>query len=203
MYKRILCLLLIGFLFSMFTLSFGYCAETSDIVPFSYDELSGQIEVTSPVENYTYPGSDIVVNASLYIGGREYEQGTHYVPYQNISCVYSLDGSEWQNMSFVSAVKTEPFPSPVNKYWYSSMWINYTATLHNVSKGTHYLKVDVHPKSIPTRDIGSSYKPLVHFNVIVSNQPSTELNITLIIGLVIVTTVTVGSLIYVKKVKPK
>jgi len=147
----------------------------SDGVPFSYDELSSQIIVTAPVRNFTYSESDIVVNVSLHIGGHEYEPNTHYVPYQNIGCVYSLDGSEWQNMTLVSSAKSELFPSLPNKWWYSNMWLNYTATLHNVSEGSHYLRIDVKPDSIRTRDISSSQdQPLVYFNVMPSIPQGVE-----------------------------
>jgi hypothetical protein len=198
--KKTLWLLLIGSLFLIFTLNFGSCDELSDGIPFSYNEISGQIMVTAPVKNFTYSESDIVVNASLHIGGHEYERNTHYVPYQNISCVYSLDGSEWQNMTFVSAVKNEQFPSIPNKFWYSNMWVNYTATLHDVAEGSHYLKVDVKPDSIRTSDISSGRdKPLVYFNVI--SRPSTQLDSIPIIGLVIGIIFTAGFIIYVKKSK--
>lgn len=205
--KKILWLLLTGSLFSMFALNFGFCAESSNVVPFSYDELSGQVEVTSPVKNFNYSESDIVVNAGFYIGGIEYEPNTHYLPYQNISLVYSLDSSEWQNMTLVSAVKCELFPSIPNNFWYSNMWLNYTATLHNVSGGPHYLRIGVRPDSIGIIDIyRSQNEPLVYFNVI--NQPSTQRESIPIIGLIIVTILAVtifaaGSLIYIKKVKPK
>lgn len=202
--KKTLWLLLIGSLFLIFTLNFGSCDELSDGIPFSYSEISGQIMVIAPVKNFTYSESDIVVNVSLHIGGHEYERNTHYVPYQNISCVYSLNGFEWQNMTLVSAVKNEQFPSLPNKFWYSNMWVNYTATLHDVSEGSHYLKVDVKPDSIRTSDISSGQdKPLVYFNVI--SRPSTQLNsipISIpIIGLVIGIIFTAGSIIYVKKSK--
>lgn len=182
-------------------LNFGYCDESSNAVPFSYDELSGQIKITSPVENFTYSDSDIVLNADLYIGGIEWEKGSHYIPYQNISCVYSLDGAEWQNMSLVSVDKGEPFSSLVNNYWYSVMWLNYTVLLQNVSEGSHYLKVDVKPDSIHSRDYSGEDKPLVYFNVI-KQSSITELNDMLIIGLVIVTIATILAVIYVKKVRP-
>lgn|SRR5665647_366368 len=100
--KKILFLFLVGFIFSVLPLNFGSCYSPNATIPFNYDELSGQIAITSPIESFTYTDSDIVVNAGLHIGGIESEPNTHYVPYQNISCIYSLDGSEWQNMSFVS-----------------------------------------------------------------------------------------------------
>jgi hypothetical protein len=147
-------------------------AEQPTAEPFGYDELSGSIIVTAPVGNFTYSDSDIVVNASLHIGGHEYEPNTHYVPYQNVSCVYSLDGSEWQNMTLVSETKSELFPSIPNNFWYSNMRLNYTATLQGVSEGSHQLRIDVKPDSIRTRSISSSQeKPVVYFNVI--GQPST------------------------------
>jgi hypothetical protein len=204
--KKRFWLLLVGSLFLLFTLNFGSCDALSEGAPFSFNEISSQIMVTAPVNNSTYSESDIMVNVSLHIGGHEYEPNTYYVPYQNISCVYSLDDSEWQNMTLVSAVKSEQFPSIPNKFWYSNIWVNYTATLHDVSEGPHYLKVDVKPDSIRTRDISSSQdEPIVYFNVI--SRPSTQLeddlpiNSAPIIGLVIGVIFTSGFIIYVKKGK--
>ena len=206
--KKLFWLLLVGSLFLIFTLNFGSCDELSDGIPFSYNELSSQIMVTAPVENFTYSESDIMVNVSLHIGSHEYEKNMHYVPYQNITCVYSLDDSEWQNMTLVSAVKNEQFPSLPNKFWYSTMWINYTATMHDVSDGSHYLRIDVKPDSIRTGDISNIQDlPLVYFNVIdqpsteLINHPSTDLNSLPIIGLVIGIIFTAGFIIYFKKIK--
>jgi hypothetical protein len=140
------------------------------------------------------------VNASLHIGDHEYEQNTRYVPYENISCVYSLDGSEWQKMTLVSATKSELFPSIPNNFWYSNMWLNYTATLKDVSEGIHYLRIGVKPDSIRT----SQDQPLVYFNVV--NQPSTLpaeeplpiLVIALVLSVVSVVA-TADTMVYVKK----
>lgn len=153
-------------MFSFLMLNSAYCAKSTDAIPFSFNELAASIDVTSPVENFTYSDSDIVVNASVYIGGHEWEKGSRYIPYQNISCVYSLDGSEWQNMSLVSFKKADPFPSLVNNFWYNTMWLNYSVILHNVSEGSHYLKIDVKPDSIHTREESSEKEnPFVYFTV--------------------------------------
>jgi len=214
--KKILWLLLIGSLFSIFALNFGSCYSPNATVPFSYNELSGQIMVTAPVRNFTYSESDIVVNVSLHIGGHEYEPNTHYVPYQNISCAYSLDDFEWQEMSLVSVGGHEAFCSLVNPYWYSNTWLNYTATLHNVSEGSHYLRIDVKPDSIRTRDISSSQdQPLVYFNVMPSipqevepaqppdtTSPAPDLLLILSSALVLAV-VAVAALVYWKKRKHK
>ena len=77
-------------------------------------------------------------------------------------------------MSLASVGGQEAFCSPFNPYWYSNTWLNYTATVHNVTRGLHYLRIDVIPESIRTRDINSQDQPLVNFTVI--NQPSTQLN---------------------------
>ena len=185
-------------------MNFGYCAETSNAVPYNYDELSAQIKVTSPIENITYSGPDVVVNADAYIGGHEQEIGSRYIPYQNISCVYSLDGSEWQNMSLVSFSNLNTFSSLVNSFWYTTMWLNYTVVLHNAPEGLHYLTFNVTPNATYSRSYSGPEKTSVHFEV-QSSEPSpvqsplNELNDILIIGLVIAVVICVGSVIYVKK----
>jgi hypothetical protein len=124
--------------------------------PFSYSELSCQAHINSPIKNFTYSASDFAINVWLYIGGTEKEPNAHYIPYQDISCLYSLDGAEWQNMTLLSAVKSELFPSIPNNYWYSNMRINFTATLIDVSRGEHDLQFSVKPDSIHTRFIVES-----------------------------------------------
>lgn len=188
------------FLFSLFTSNFG-CAESSVQVPFSYDELSAKISVSSPVGNSTYSSSDVDVNVSVYIGGTEYVKESHYIPYQNIRFIYSLDGSEWQNLTFVSASSPLIFPSLVNNYWYVTMRVNYTTVLHNVTEGSHFLKIDITPNSIPLREEGSEGKPLITFSVI--NQPLIDWTLVGVLVVVIIVSVVVVSLVYFKKVKPK
>ena len=126
--------------------------------PFSYSELSCQAYISSPIKNFTYSDSNITINVWLYIGGTEKEPNTHYIPYENISCLYSLDGAEWQNLTFLSANKSELFPSIPNNYWYSNMRINFTSTLFDVSTGEHELRFSVEPDSIHTRFIVASDK---------------------------------------------
>jgi hypothetical protein len=188
------------FLSSLFTSNFG-CAESSVQVPFSYDELSAKISVSSPVGNSTYSSSDVDVNISVYIGGTEYVKESHYIPYQNISFIYSLDDSDWQNMTLVSASSPQIFPSLVNNYWYVTMRVNYTTVLHNVTEGSHFLKIDITPNSIPLREEGSEGKPMITFSVI--NQPLIDWTLIGIIIVVIAVSVIAISLIYVKKVKAK
>jgi hypothetical protein len=188
------------FLFSLFTSNFS-CAESSVQVPFSYDELSAKISVSSPVGNSTYSSPDVDVNVSVYIGGTEYVKESHYIPYQNISFIYSLDDSDWQNMTLVSASSPQIFPSLVNNYWYATMRVNYTTVLHNVTEGSHFLKIDITPNSIPLREEGSEGKPLITFSVI--NQPLIDWTLIGVIIVVIVVSVIAISLIYVKKVKAK
>jgi hypothetical protein len=210
--RKTLFLLLVGFIFPALTLNFGSCYSPNATIPFSYDDLSGKIAITSPIENFTFTDSDIVVNAGLHIGGIELEPDTHYVPYQNISCVYSLDGSKWQNMSLVSVGGQGAFCSPVNPYWYSNTWLNYTTTLHNISGGTHFLRLDVKPDSLSPRvkSIDSLDKASVNFTISqksnITEKPDSELlpknaECFAILSLVIATIsiVVVLSLLFFKK----
>ncbi len=169
MLERIRWLLLIGFLLSLSMLSFGYCYSPNATIPFSFKELSGTVYVTSPVENFNYSDSDVVVNVSLHIGGIEYEPNTHYVPYQNMSCIVSLDDAGWREMSLVSVGGLEAFSSVANPFWYSNTWLNYTAALHSVSGGQHYVRIGVKPDGIPL-SYESSQGSLVYFNIINSAQ---------------------------------
>jgi hypothetical protein len=155
MHKKIICILLVS-LFLNLTLDIAYCTVPISSKPFSYSELSCQAYINSPTKNFTYSASNITINVWLYIGGIEKEPNTHYIPYQDISCLYSLDGAELQNMALLSAIKSELFPSIPNNYWYSNMRINFTATLIDVSRGEHDLHFSVKPDSIHTKFIVES-----------------------------------------------
>ena len=135
----------------LFTLTLGYCSTSNAAVPFSYEDLSSSLAIYSPWKDFTYSDSDIVINASLHIGYHESEPSTHYIPYQNISCVYSLDGSDWKNLSLTSVRIPKPFHSMVNPYWYSTAELGYSATLHNLSEGEHYLQFSIKPDNLVKR----------------------------------------------------
>jgi hypothetical protein len=194
--NRALWLFLIGFFSLLFMLNFGSCYLASERTPFEYYEMSGSINVTTPLENSTHSNSDIAVNLTLRLGGYEFGSNTHYFPLQSISCVYSLDGSDWQNMTFVSAFEDEQWPSCL--FWYSETWVNYTTTLQDVAEGSHYVTIEVKPDSLRTN------QTLIHFNVI--SQPSTQLVSPLtvgVIGVIFVVTFAIASGIYVKKGRRK
>jgi hypothetical protein len=172
--KKITCLLLVVFIFPVLTLNLGYCYASNASVPFSYDDLSSALTIYSPAKDFTYSESDIMINASLHIGYHESEPGTHYIPYQNISCVYSLDGSEWQNMSLISVNIPEPFCSHVNPYWYSTAELGYSATSYDLPEGRHHLQFSIKPDSLVKHfsvyhsqdyDYSTRYQDYVNFAV--------------------------------------
>ena len=81
------------------------------------------------------------------------------------------------------------------------MRVNYTTVLHNVTEGSHFLKIDITPNSIPLREEGSEGKPLITFSVI--NQPLIDWTLVGVLVVVIIVSVVVVSIVYFKKVKPK
>ena len=170
----------------LFTLTLGYCSTCNAAVPFSYDDLSSTLTIYSPWKDFTYSDSDILINASLHIGYHESERGTYYIPYQNISCVYSLDGSDWQNLSLVSVNIPKPFHSMVNPYWYSTAELGYSATLHDLSEGEHYLQFSIKPDNLAKRfsvthdqdyDYSTSSQNYIKFTVNASAQYLPEITI--------------------------
>ena len=191
-------ILLIALILPALMIDLENCSGQNNAVPYSYNELSAQIKIISPKENITYSSPDIVVNVDLYVGGHESEIGSRYVPYQNISCVYSLDGSEWQNTSLVSFSNLDTFPSTVNNFWYTTMWLNYTVVLHNVSEGLHYLNFKVTPNAIHFSSYSYPETTSVHFEVQTS---AIKLNDIRIIGLVIAVFISISSVFYFKKLK--
>jgi hypothetical protein len=199
--KIILGLLLVGSLILVCSSSLGSCDDSSGMIPFNFDELTAQIKVKSPIQdqNFTY-GSDILVDVFVHLGGTEYEQGLHYIPIQNISCVYSLDNSEWQNLTLVSFKESPPFASYVNKWYYKVMDINYTTTLQNITGGLHFLKIAMKPDGIFFSGLyGNVGCPIVSFNV--TDEPQTNSNESLIIGSIIGVASISCVLLYFKKIK--
>jgi hypothetical protein len=181
------------------TLNFGNCIASNDKIPFNLNELSGSIDVSSPVNGSTSYSSNIVVNVGLHIGGREETPGIHYVPYQNISCVYSLDGSEWQRMSLLSVNPAEPFSSGGSPLYYSNTWLNCTVLIQNITEGTHSLRVDIKPNTIYTMSIHGQGKPIIQFYVVNQAPLTDELDKFPILTLFIIITIIIGSFAYKKK----
>ena len=137
-------------------LNFGNCYTSTAKVPFNYDELTASVYMNSPIENGTYTVSDIDVKVYIHAGSHESEPGVHYIHYQDISCFYSLDGGDWQNMSLSFVKEHEPFSSLVNEnYYHCTVDLNYTATLYNVSEGAHQIRFNVTP-------LESTYVSFVH-----------------------------------------
>lgn len=213
----------------MQTLNLGYCSTSNAAVPFSYDDLSSSLTIYSPSRDFAYSDSDIVIYASLHIGYHESEPGTHYIPYQNISCVYSLDGSEWQNMSLTSVHISEPFHSMVNPFWYSTAELGYSATLYDLSEGEHHLQFSLKPDSLVPRltvthnqdhyDYAAHYPDYINFTVkatseevpvsstpspsptadTVPHQPEPFPTTLVITASVIIAVVCIGLFVYIKK----
>ena len=125
------------------------CTTTPvEVVPFSFSAIDAGIKITSPVSNMTYLESTIQLTVILYLSGTELVPESHKIPYEQISCVYSLDDGEWENASFVSNTKSHVWKSFVNELWYNQMDCTYTAILHDIPDGLHTLRVAVKPAGI-------------------------------------------------------
>jgi len=154
--KKTMLPLFLVLIFPILMLGSGNCYASNATVPFNYDELTASVYMNSPIENGTYTVSDIDVDVYMHAGSHESEPGIHYIPYQDISCLCSLDGGDWQNMSLSFVKEHEPFTSLVNEHYYHcTVDLNYTATLYNVSDGAHQLRFRVTP-------LDSTYVSFVH-----------------------------------------
>jgi hypothetical protein len=198
--RRALSVLLIGSLIAICYSNLGPCDDSSGMIAFSFNELTAGIDVWSPIQNqnFTY-GSDVPVDVIAHIGSHEYKMGLHYIPIQNISCVYSLDDGEWQNLALVSLKESPPFASYVNKWYYKVMDINYTTTLQNVTGGVHSLKIAMKPDGILFDTNGVFGSTIINFNF--TEESQTNSNDSLIIGSIIGIASISCAILYFKKIK--
>jgi hypothetical protein len=145
-------------------------ASSGDATPFSLDEISAGVQITSPISNKTYTESAVLLNVTLYLGATEWVPRSHVIPYQEINCVYSLDNGEWKNAPLTSTIQKEAWQSIVNKCWYNQMESNYTVVLQGLSEGLHFIRVAVKPDNVHSYNYYSfDLEPSVNFTI---NNPN-------------------------------
>ena len=155
------------------TLNVVHCTSSGNPTPFSLSEINAGIRITSPISNTTYNETTVILEVTLYLGATEWVPGSHVIPYQEISCVYSLDNGEWKNTLLNSTTKKEPWQSLVNAWWFNQMESKYNVVLQNLSEGLHFIKVAAKPDSLRSNNYYErDLEPSVNFTIKQSPTPT-------------------------------
>jgi hypothetical protein len=141
---------------TLFGTQFVSCADS--IPEFSLQDVAASILVQSPVDNESYIGSVISLNVEIQFSSYTFTRNSGVIPYQNISCIYSLDGGEWKNASFSTVRITGDVKNPVREgYWYT-IQCTYNAVVRGMPEGRHNINVTVMPEEVRASD-SHSYNP--------------------------------------------
>ena len=116
----------------------------------SFGDIQSIIQIISPVDNASYTG-DVSLNISVAFEAYSHMNST-VIPYQDITCIYRLDSSEWRNASFNSVSEPTIYWSWVNQIYTIQITCSYSATLQVSSSGLHSVSVDVNPDVIRSFD---------------------------------------------------
>lgn len=121
------------------------------VTPFSFDEINAMIEIQMPGHDGAYVGA-LTFNVSIEFYNNSPTKLSRAVPYQNITCIYSVDNGEWKNASFNALTDSKKCPSLANGgYWYEE-FCTYGAVAQGLSEGLHFINVTVTPSEVHSHD---------------------------------------------------
>ena len=112
---------------------------------YSLTEVRAGIAIRSPLENGTYLGSSIILNArvqfEVYANNSEEERR---IPFEEIQVLYSLDNYGWKMIPLSFADEGE-LPSPNYPHYYEIVECSYVITLSPLSEGWHFIQISLKP----------------------------------------------------------
>lgn len=115
------------------------------IPSYSLAEVRAGIAIRSLVENGTYLGSSVTLNArvqfEVYANNSEEEKR---IPFEEIQVLYSLDNGEWKQIPLLAADEGER-PSPNYPQYYKIVDCSYVTTLPPLSDGWHFIQISLNP----------------------------------------------------------
>ncbi len=135
-------LLVVVSVVAFITSQFGY-AKAYTFPNFPFEEINVQYKNISPADNACYIRK-VPVNISVRFYAFSRAKNA-LVPYQEISCLYSVDNGEWQNATLHNASAHKYSWYPANRMWEIYVDCYYNATLQSLSNGVHLLEVDFKP----------------------------------------------------------
>ncbi len=134
------------------------------------------VSIVSPVENASYSESLTVLNVSVMLSVYAYTSNPGIIPYQDISCIYSLDGGEWKSIPFQFYSGKGVMPSSNPGRYYDQITCFYNATMEKLSEGKHSIRVEVKPDSLRSYKEWSTLNQSVNFAISNSLPTPSESN---------------------------
>lgn len=151
--KFISTVIVVSLVISLALLGFQRTEFAGATSEFSFKDIEAEIQIISPADNGSYTG-DVSLNISIRFSAYSEAPNSSVIPYQDISCIYQLDNSEWTNASLYSA-SDNGFRDWVNGGYWNIIKCNYSALLQGLSNGAHLLNVSLKPGEIDLYDYPS------------------------------------------------
>jgi hypothetical protein len=136
-----------------------------------YQDLSTRIRSQSPANNESYAGV-VPLNVTLRFDIHEMYLHSASIPYQNISCVYSLDNNEWMNIPFERVSSSGEFSDPLTHGYIYQIGCTYNTHLQGLSAGEHFINVTVKPNGVLPNDYYSWYNDSAVYFVVKGSSVS-------------------------------
>jgi hypothetical protein len=120
----------------------------SAIQPYPISDVYAKTQITSPLDNRSYLGSLVTLNVTVRLCVFACESHPGVIPYQDITCIYSLDGGEWASVPFQFYAWKGVMPSANKGRYYDVVVCFYAVGVMNLSEGGHSIRVAVKPDSL-------------------------------------------------------
>jgi hypothetical protein len=117
----------------------------------SHGDVYATIEIQTPIYTGANAGSlALDVTIEYYV----YERSTQSVliPYQNFTCIYSVDNGEWKETFLRANVSQSWCMSLVNGGGWNEVFCSYSAVVQGLSDGLHLINVTVTPSEVWSHD---------------------------------------------------
>jgi len=124
----------------------------ADFVPkFSFESITASIHIKSPVHDGFYAWSFVSLNISMAFYTHAPALDSGEIPYQEVSCIYSLDDCECKDVPLTSVRHQEFADLPNGGYWVKAFCI-YGGDVSGLSGGQHFISLSVKPDEILAYD---------------------------------------------------
>jgi hypothetical protein len=152
-----------------------WLANASAIQPYPISDVYTKTQITSPLDNGSYFGSLVTLNVTIRLCVFAYESNPGVIPYQDITCIYSLDGGEWKHVPFQFYAWKGVMPSANNGRYYDVIVCFYAVDVTNLAEGGHSIRVAAKPDILRSYyHENSTLEHSVNFRIIGQSPVFTE-----------------------------
>jgi hypothetical protein len=130
------------------------------------NSVYAMVIIESPIDNGSYLGNLVTLNASVLLSVYANASQPGIIPYQNVSCFYSLDNEQWVSVPFCFTFGKGVMPSVNEGRYYDQITCFYSKDVENLSEAWHQIRVAVKPDILHSHHgDGNTLEGLVNFSV--------------------------------------